>query len=109
MLGIVGHLIATAFRAFVRIVITAVIAAAVGVGVVLVITYSNTHQLQWPPRDQMTLVAMVGVAVLSAYAGGVTALMIEAVGALKKATRIAEHEVVAPLEAVGRELESNKR
>jgi hypothetical protein len=108
MFGIIGHLIATAFRAFVRLVITAVITAALGLGVVLAISYSNTHQLQWPPRDQMTLVALIGVTALSAYAGGVTALMLEAVGALKKATKIVEHEVIAPLEAVGHDLRGDR-
>jgi hypothetical protein len=57
----------------------------------------------------MTLVALIAMTVLSAYAGGATALMLEAVRALKEAAKIAEHEVVAPLETVGRELRGDKR
>lgn len=109
MLSIIGHLIVTAFRAFWRILLTTVFTAAVGAGVVLALIYAATHELQWPPRDQMALVALIGVTALSAYAGGTTSLMIEAVRALKEATRIAEHEIVAPIEAVGRELRSDKR
>jgi predicted lysophospholipase L1 biosynthesis ABC-type transport system permease subunit len=109
MLSIIGHLIATAFRAFWRILITAVVTAAIGAGAVLAVIYRDTHHLQWPPRDQMTLVALVGVTALSAYAGGVTALMTEAVRALKEAAKVVEHEAVAPIEAVGRDLRGDTR
>lgn len=108
MLGIVGHLIVTAFRAFWHIVITVVIFAVIGAGAVLGVIYANTQQLQWPPRDQLTLIALIAVTVLAAYAGGATALMFEAVGALKEAAKVVEKEAVAPLEAVGRELRGDK-
>jgi predicted lysophospholipase L1 biosynthesis ABC-type transport system permease subunit len=108
MLSIIGHLIGTAFRAFWRILITTVVAAAIGAGAALGLIYYETHQLLWPPRDQLTLVALIGVTVLSAYAGGVTMLMTEAVRALKEAAKIAEHEVVAPLEAAGRDLRGDE-
>ena len=53
--------------------------------------------------------ALVGAAALSGYAGGVTALMTEAVRALKEAAKIVEKEAVAPIQAVGRELEGGQR
>jgi len=91
MLRIVGHLIATAFRVFWRIVFTALFGAALGAGAVLLITAVVTRH--WPP-SQLTLVLLVGGAVLAAYAGGVTVLMIEA---------------VAPLKAVEQELGGDRR
>lgn len=109
MLSIIGHLIGTILRAFWRILLWAVVSAAIGAGVVLAVIYVNTHQLPWPPRDPLTLAALIGVAALSAYAGGVTALMTEAVRALKDATKIAEHEMAAPLEAVARDLRGDQR
>jgi hypothetical protein len=108
MLSIIGHLIGTVFGAFWRILITTVVTAAIGAGAVLGLIYYETHQLLWPPRDQLTLVALIGVTVLSAYAGGVTTLMTEAVRALKEAAKIAEHEVVAPIEAAERDLRGDK-
>ena len=108
MLSILGHLIGTAFGAFWRILSTTVVTAAIGAGAVLGLIYYETHQLLWPPRDQLTLVALIGVTVLSAYAGGVTMLMTEAVRALKEAAKIAEHEVVAPIEAAERDLRGDK-
>ncbi len=108
MLRIVGHLIATAFRVFGRIVFTALFCAALGAGALLLITAVVTRHWQWPP-SQLTLVLLVGVAVLAAYAGGVTVLMIEAVRAFKEAARTVEREAVAPLKAVEQELEGGKR
>jgi len=108
MLRIVGHLIATAFRVFGRIVVTALFGAALGAGAVLLITAVVTRHWQWPP-SQLTLVLLVGVAALAAYAGGVTVLMIEAVRAFKGAARAVEREAVAPIKAVEQELEGDKR
>lgn len=111
MFSILGHLITTAFKAFWRLLLTTVVFAGLGAGAVLLVLYHYTQRVPWPlqSQNQMTLVAVIGVAALSAYAGGVTALMTEAVGALKQAARIAEKEVVAPIQAVGRELEGDKR
>ncbi len=103
--AVIGHLIVTAFKAFWRILIAAVICAALGAAAVLLVIHQDTRQLQWPPRDHTALVALIGVAVLAAYAGGVTALMTEAVRALKEAARLVEKEAIAPVKAVGRELE----
>lgn len=109
MLAIVGHLFATAFRAFWHILITAIFSAALAAGAAVLVIYSYTHQFQWPPKDHLTLIALISVTALSAYAGGVTALMTAAVGALKEAARIVEHEAVAPIQAVGRDLEGGRR
>lgn len=57
----------------------------------------------------MTLAALIGVTALSAYAGGVTALMTEAVRALKDATKMSEHELAAPLETAARDLRGEQR
>ena len=108
MLRIFGHLIATAFRVFRRLVFTALFCAALGAGAVLLITAVVTSHWQWPP-SQLTLVLLVGVAVLAAYVGGVTVLMIEAVRGLKEAAKTIEHEAVAPLKAVGQELDDGRR
>ena len=108
MLRIFAHLIATAFRVLWRLVSTALFCAALGAGAVLLITAVVTSHWQWPP-SQLTLVLLVGVAALAAYAGGVTVLMIEAVRGLTEAARAVEREAVAPLKAVEQELEGDKR
>jgi hypothetical protein len=105
MFAIIGHLIVTAFRAFWRILIATLVCAVVGASAVLVVIYSFNHQLTWPPRDQLTLVALIAITALSAYVGGVTMLMTEAVRALKEAAKVVEKEAVAPVEAIGRQLE----
>ncbi len=108
MLRIIGHLIATAFRAFWRILFMTVFSAALGAGAVLLVVYRYTQQWRWPP-SQLTVVALVGVAALAAYAGGVTVLMTESVRALKGAAKMIEQEAVAPIKAVAQDLEGNKR
>jgi hypothetical protein len=108
MLRIFAHLIATAFRVFGRLVVTALFCAALGAGAVLLITAVITRHWQWPP-SQLTIVLLVGVAVLAAYAGGVTVLMIEAVRGLTAAARAVEREAVAPLKAVEQEVDGGRR
>jgi LPS O-antigen subunit length determinant protein (WzzB/FepE family) len=109
MIAILGHLIVTAFRAFWRILLTALVCAVIGIGAVMLVRYYYTQQVQLPLQDHLTLVALIGVGALSAYAGGVTALMTEAVRALKEAAKVVEKEAVAPLQAVGRELKGDQR
>lgn len=106
--AVLGHLIGTAFKAFWRILITAVVCAVLGMAAVLLAIEHYTQRLQWPPRDEASLVALIGVGALAAYAGGATALMTEAVRALKEAARLVEKEAIAPVQAVGRELEGAK-
>src|SRR5258708_30166401 len=108
MLRIVGHLIATAFRVFGRIVFTALFCAALGAGALLLITAVVTRHWQWPP-SQLTLVLLVGVAVLAAYAGGVTVLMIEAGRGLTESAKTIEHEAIAPLKASAQGLRVDRR
>jgi hypothetical protein len=69
MLRIIGHLVVTAFRAFFRILATAVISAALGVGAVTLVANHFTHWWPWPP-DQVVAVALVGVGAVPAYSGG---------------------------------------
>jgi len=90
-------------RTFWRILFTAVLFAGLGGGAVLAVAYRYTQRL-WPP-DQLTAVAAIGVAVLAAYAGGITALMAASVRALLGAAKLVEREAAAPLRALGEELE----
>ena len=109
MLRIIGHLLVTLFKVFWRIVFAALFCAAAGVGAVLLVTYIYTgNTLHWPPSS-LTLALMVGVGALAGYAGAVTVLMVEAVRALKTAAHAVEAEAVAPIKAVGQELEGSKR
>jgi len=107
MLRIIGHLFATAFQTLGRILLTAVLFAALGAGAVAFVA-SRYTQLQWPPT-QLVTVALIGVAALAAYAGGITALMISAVKGLLGAAKLVEREAAAPLKAIGEELEGSKR
>jgi hypothetical protein len=108
MVRILGHLIVTAFKVFWRIVFTSLFCAVLGAGAVLLITSAFTNDLHWPPTT-MTIALAIVVAVLAAYAGGVTVLMIEAVRALKEAATVVEQEAVAPIKAVAQDLEGSKR
>src|SRR5262249_15070960 len=106
-MGLIGHLIATAFRTFWRILFTAALFAGLGGGTVLLVAFHYTQKL-WPP-DQVTTVAAIGVAALAAYAGGVTALMTASAKALLGAAKLVEREAAAPLKALGEELEGSRR
>ena len=99
---IMGHLIATGCRTFWRILFMAVLAAALAAGATLLLAYEGTRQ--WPPT-QLTYMAAAAFAVLTAYAAGLTVLLSESVKALVDAAKVAEHEAVAPLKALGHELE----
>jgi hypothetical protein len=102
---IMGHLIATGCRTFWRILFMAVFAAVLAAGVALLVAYEGTRQ--WPPT-QLTDVAAGAFAVLTAYAAGLTVLLSESVKALVDAAKVVEREAVAPLKAVGRELEGRE-
>ena len=104
---IIGHLIVTAFQTLGRILLTAVFFAALGVGAVALVA-SRYTQLHWPP-NQLIAVAMIGVAALAAYAGGMTALMIASLKGLLGAAKLVEREAAAPLRAIGEELEGSNR
>lgn len=107
MLRILGHLIMTAFRTLGRLLVTAVIFAALAAAAVALVASRFTN-LQWPP-SQPVAIALIGFAVLAAYAGAITALMMASVHALLSAAKFAEKEAVAPLKAVEQELEGSKR
>ena len=99
---ILGHLIATGCRTFWRILFMSLFAAVLAAGVALLVAYEGTRQ--WPPTQLME-VAVGAFAVVCAYGVGVTVLLSESVKALVDAAKLAEREAVAPLKAVGHELE----
>ena len=84
-----GHVIATLFRAIVKIFLAAIFCGAIGFGVTLLVAFVKTGH--WPP-DTLTLVAAIAVGVLALYAGGITVLMNEAVHALQEAARDVEKD-----------------
>jgi hypothetical protein len=102
---IMGHLIATGCRTFWRILFMALFAAVLAASVALLVAYEGTRQ--WPPT-QLTEVTAAAFAVLTAYAAGLTVLLSESVKALVDAAKVVEHEAVAPVKAVGRELEGKE-
>lgn len=86
---VLAHLTKTAFRAFFRILFTALLSAALAVGCGLLVSYEGTRQ--WPPH-QLSVIVIAIVALLAAYAGGLTVLMSEAVRALVYTVKEAEKE-----------------
>ncbi|HEV8191579.1 MAG TPA: hypothetical protein VGP82_08850 [Ktedonobacterales bacterium] len=107
MLRILGHLLMTAFRTLGRLLVTAVLFAALGAAVVMLVA-SRYTQLQWPP-SQPVAVAMIGVAALAAYTGGITSLMVSSVKALLGTAKLAEREATAPIRMVEQELQGSER
>ncbi|HEY1389627.1 MAG TPA: hypothetical protein VGF38_13885 [Ktedonobacterales bacterium] len=96
-MGVVGNLIKYFFRAFFRIVFLSLLSAIIGVGLALLISFLVTNT--WPPTT-LTIAATAVIAVLAAYAVGMTVLVGEAIAAV----RDAEQEVA---KGVG-ELEGKK-
>lgn len=86
---VLGHLVKTLFHAFFRILFTALLSAALAVACGLLVAYEGTRQ--WPPH-QLTVIVIAIVAVLAAYAGGMTVLMSEAIKALVYTVKEAEKE-----------------
>ena len=91
-MAVIGHLIGTAFRAFFRILFAFVLAAALGAGVTLLVSYTQTHA--WPPT-RLTEIAAIAIAVLAGYACAITVLMGEGVRALLKTVKFAEKEALS--------------
>src|SRR5260221_14742100 len=108
MLRIVGHLIATAFRVFGRIVFTALFGRRAGRGGGAADHRCGHTSLAVAAQPVDPRPPGRG-AVLAAYAGGVTVLMIEAVRGLTEAAKTIEHEAIAPLKAVEQELGGDRR
>jgi pectin methylesterase-like acyl-CoA thioesterase len=102
---IMGHLITTGCRTMWRILFMSLFAAALGAGGAVLVAYEGTRQ--WPP-SQLMEVAAGAFAVVSAYAVGVTVLLSESVKALVDAAKVVEREAVAPIKAVGQELDGKK-
>ena len=102
---ILGHLLATVFRTFWHLVFAAVVCAVLAAGTAMVVAYTATRM--WPPT-RLTELTAAAVAVLAAYAGALTVLLGASVKGLIEAARLAEHEAVAPLKAMERELAGRK-
>lgn len=96
-MGIIGNLIKFFFRAFFRIIFSSLLSAIIGAGLALLISFLVTNT--WPPTT-LTIAAAIVIAVLAAYAVGMTVLVGEAISAV----RDAEQEVA---KGVG-ELEAKK-
>ena len=103
---IMGHLLLTTVRTFWHIVLTAVLCAALAAAVVVVVAEASIRQ--WPP-SLLTEVAAGAVALLAAYAGGLTVLLGASVRGLLDAAKLVEKEAVAPVKAVEQELEGRTR
>jgi hypothetical protein len=76
---VLGFLLGTTDRLVSRVVLSALFAALLAAGVTLLVAAEGTRQ--WPPH-QLTYVAMVIIAGLSAYAAGVSVLLRAAARAL---------------------------
>ncbi|HEV7125952.1 MAG TPA: hypothetical protein VGN32_00740 [Ktedonobacterales bacterium] len=103
---ILGHLVSTTFHALGRMLVAGVLCAALAAGVTLLVAYTVTRQ--WPPTP-LTEAAAIALAVLAAYASGLTVLFSASVRALVGAARAVEKEAVAPIKAVEHELEGQAR
>jgi hypothetical protein len=79
-MNVLGNLIKYIFRAFFRIVFSALFFGLIGAGIVLLVAALATGH--WPP-DTLTISACVAIGVLAAYAAGITVLVGEAVSAVR--------------------------
>ncbi|HLY29803.1 MAG TPA: hypothetical protein VKQ36_02125 [Ktedonobacterales bacterium] len=84
-MSIIGHIFASLFRAFFKILFTAIILAIIAGGLALGAAYTLTGH-NWPPSILTDITAGV-IAVLAAYAGGLTVLVQEAVRGVKTVER----------------------
>ena len=91
---LVRTLISSLFRAFFRIVLLGIVSAVFAGGVALGLAYFMGGR-HWPP-SLLTEVAAIGVAVLGAYASGLTVLVQEAV----RGVTDVEHGVAREVERV---------
>src|SRR5260370_38412906 len=92
-MGVIGHLIATAFRAFFRLIFTFVLGVLVGGGATLLVAYQGHPH--WPP-DQHTELAAGAIALLLGYGMALTVLTLEAVHPLLAAGNLARKEAFSP-------------
>jgi len=100
-MGVVGNLIKYFFRAFFRIVFSSLLFAIIGAGLVLLISFLVTNT--WPPTT-LTIATAVVIAVLAAYAVGMTVLVGEAIAAV----RVAEQDVAKGVGELEGKLEGKK-
>jgi hypothetical protein len=89
-MGIIGNIIKFFFRAFFRIIFSSLLAAIIGAGLALLISFLVTNI--WPPTT-LTIAAAIVIAVLAAYAVGMTVLVGEAIAAVRDAEKGVAKEV----------------
>ena len=89
-MGILGGLIKYLFRAFFRIVFSTLLFAIIGAGLSLLISYLVTKE--WPPTP-LTIVTIIVIGVLAAYAAGMTVLVSTAITAVRDAEQDVAKEV----------------
>jgi hypothetical protein len=75
-MSLLFHLLGALFRAFFKVVFTALAFGVVAGGATLGVAYQQSHQ--WPPKT-LTDAAAIAIAVLAAYAAGLTAVVNEAI------------------------------
>lgn len=88
-MSLIGHLVKTVLHTFFRLLLTVLVCAALGAGVVLGLSYFWAHQ--WPPQ-QLTIIGAVVAAVVFAYAGATTVLLSASAHALLDTARLAGKE-----------------
>jgi hypothetical protein len=83
---VIGHFFGTLFRTFFRVILSAILGGAVGGGATLLVAYQQAkqHGSLWPPQGA-TEIAAIAIAILSAYAIGLTVLAGAAVHGLLEA------------------------
>jgi len=89
-MGIIGNVIKFFFRAFFRIIFSSLLAVIIGAGLTLLVSFLVTNT--WPPTT-LTIAAAVVIAVLAAYAVGMTVLVGEAIAAVRDAEKGVAKEV----------------
>lgn len=95
-MGVLWHLIKTAFRAFFSILFAAIVGGALGAGLALLVSWVGTSV--WPP-SRLAVIAAIAVGLLAAYAGGLTILVREAVRGLLTAAGDVEKDVKGAVDA----------
>jgi len=89
-MGIIGNVIKFFFRAFFRIIFSSLLGVIIGAGLTLLISFLVTNT--WPPTT-LTIAAAIVIAVLAAYAVGMTVLVGEAITAVRDAEKGVAKEV----------------
>jgi hypothetical protein len=88
---LIGHLIKSFFRAFLKITLTALVSGGLAAEIVLLL--ATFHGYSWPPTRLIAALA-IAIGVLTAYAAGLTTLLFVAL----HAALVVEGDVVKGVE-----------